>query len=102
MRKLVGRAKARHPEKSLWIWTGNTYEELQTFIRFHGCVGVHSWNLAQARMTGILSWADVLVDGPFIEAEKDLALRFRGSRNQRIIDLQRTKEKGEVILWDEG
>ena len=42
---------------------------------------------------------DVLVDGPFVQAEKDISLRFRGSRNQRLIDVQRTLVTGTLTLW---
>ena len=42
---------------------------------------------------------DVLVDGPFVQAERDISLRFRGSRNQRLIDVQRTLATGEITLW---
>ena len=49
----------------------------------------------------LLSACDVVVDGPFIEAEKDLSLAFRGSRNQRIIDVRKTLGKGEIILYKE-
>jgi anaerobic ribonucleoside-triphosphate reductase activating protein len=48
-----------------------------------------------------MKYIDVLVDGPFVEAEKDLSLRFRGSRNQRIIDVKKTRETGKVVLWNE-
>ena len=44
---------------------------------------------------------NVVVDGPFIETEKDLSLAFRGSRNQRIIDVRKTLGKGEIILYKE-
>ena len=49
----------------------------------------------------LLSCIDVLVDGEFIEEEKDLSLRFRGSRNQRIIDVQASLKEGETGLWNE-
>ena len=62
------RVRKEHPEKDIWIYTGFRYEEL----------------------TGrpLLSYADVLVDGAFVEALKDAGLAFRGSRNQRIINLK--------------
>ena len=47
----------------------------------------------------ILKYADVLVDGPFIIQEKDISLQFRGSRNQRLIDLKKTQEEGSIVLW---
>ena len=49
----------------------------------------------------MLSLIDVLVDGRFVRALKDISLRFRGSSNQRVIDLARTREAGEIILWEE-
>ena len=49
----------------------------------------------------LLETADRLVDGPFVLSQRDLELPFRGSRNQRYIDLVRTREKGEVVLADE-
>ena len=50
----------------------------------------------------LLEHLDVLVDGPFIAAQKNLSLRFRGSSNQRLIDMKKTRAAGEVILWDEA
>ena len=47
----------------------------------------------------LLSQMDILVDGPFIEAKKDLRLKFCGSSNQRLIDLRKTKEDGKIVLW---
>ncbi len=48
----------------------------------------------------ILKYCDVLVDGPFIEEQKDLRLRFKGSKNQRIIDVQKTLSEGKVTLLE--
>ena len=50
----------------------------------------------------MLARIDVLVDGEFVEALKDIKLRFRGSSNQRIIDLKRTRESGGIKLWLDG
>ena len=47
----------------------------------------------------ILSLLDILVDGPFIESQKNISLQFRGSENQRLIDVQKTRERGEIVLW---
>lgn len=70
-----------HPDKPVWLYTGYRYEDVEHLY--------------------IMKYIDVLVDGPFIEAEKDLNLRFRGSRNQRIIDVKKSLRAGEVVLWEE-
>ena len=49
----------------------------------------------------MLGLIDVLVDGEFLIDEKDISLRFRGSRNQRIIDMNRTRQAGHVVLWED-
>jgi anaerobic ribonucleoside-triphosphate reductase activating protein len=71
-------AKEMYPDKSIWVYTGYKYEDLQYLSVMH--------------------YIDVLVDGPFIESEKDLRLAFRGSRNQRIIDVQASRSSGSVTL----
>ena len=71
--------------KSVWLYTGYTYEEA----------------IQRQERLDILSYCDVLVDGKFEIAQKDLRLKFRGSRNQRIIDVQRSLNEQGVILYDE-
>ena len=51
-------------------------------------------------VTALLNVVDVLVDGPFLIVERDLELLYRGSRNQRLIDLRKTEEAGEIVWWD--
>ena len=72
------------PNKSIWVYTGYTYEEL-----------LERNNLFTSL---ILNKIDVLVDGKFIEELKDISLKFRGSSNQRIIDMNKTRELGEITL----
>ena len=69
---LAKEIRERFPDKDQWIWSGYTLEEIQ----------------ADDSMKDILKYVDVLVDGPFIEEQKDLSIPFRGSRNQRIIELK--------------
>ena len=47
----------------------------------------------------LLELTDILIDGPFLLEERDLTLQFRGSRNQRVIDMNKTRESGEIILY---
>ena len=74
--------------KTVWLWTGFKWEDFNFTNNF-------------SLKSMLLSACDVVVDGPFIEAEKDLTLAFRGSRNQRVIDVHKTLEKGEIILYKE-
>ena len=48
----------------------------------------------------LMSLVDVLVDGPYIEDQRNIMLLFRGSENQRLIDMNKTREKGEIVLWE--
>lgn len=83
------RVREWFPKKDIWTFTGFLYEDL---LR----PGSHP----RCEVTDdILSMLDVLVDGPFILAKKEVGLRFRGSRNQRLIDLNKTREAGGVTLW---
>ena len=68
----------------VWCFTGYTLEELL--------------DMRKGDIHGLLEEIDVLVDGPFILEEKDLTLRFRGSRNQRVIDMRKTMARNEVTL----
>ena len=86
---LVRRVREALPGKDVWCYTGYLFEELAA-----GRVGEHSRDL--------LAELDVLVDGPFVEAQKDLKLRFRGSANQRILDVPASLAAGEAALWTEA
>ena len=79
-----------YPDKDIWMWTGFTYDNLE------------GSRADTEYLERILSCVDVLVDGPFVEGLKDITARFYGSLNQRVIDLQKTKKAGHVILWDDG
>lgn len=92
--KLVYTVRDLMPTKTIWIYSGSTYEEL---IEGQDYDGLDGWLTKR-----ILETVDILVDGPFIEAQKNIGLQFRGSENQRIIDLRKTEKQGEVILWKEG
>ena len=84
--------KRRYPKKDVWLFTGNLYEELTAGV------GEHPKSLDIT--PEILSYVDILVDGRFVEELKRLGLRFRGSANQRIIDMNKTRAAGEIVIWD--
>ena len=88
---LLQSIKAQYPTKSIWMYSGYTLEELRGNTR------------ARCAITDeILSLVDVLVDGEFVLAQKDIRLRFRGSANQRLIDLKQTLSSDHIVLWDDG
>ena len=87
--KLLRRIKEELPEKSIWAFSGYLFEK----DMLSGKIG---------DVSEYLSYLDVLVDGPFVLAKKNLSLRFRGSENQRIIDVKSSLAEGETILWDDN
>lgn len=89
---LLREMKKRYPNKTVWLFTGNLYEELT------GQLGEHYKFLPIT--AEILSLVDILVDGRYVEELKNLGLRFRGSSNQRIIDMNKTRAEGRVVIWD--
>ena len=87
---LLRRVRAAHPEKNIWCYSGYTLEEM--------CSEGHP----RCEVTDeMLSLIDVLVEGRFVEEKKNLSLRFRGSSNQRVLDLKKTLETGEIVLYCE-
>ena len=81
-----------YPQKTVWCYSGYTLEQL--------CGKVES--AARCDVTDeMLSYIDVLVDGRFVLEKKNIRLRFRGSENQRLIDMNKTRARGEIVLWDD-
>jgi len=89
--ELLRQVKTRYPCKSIWAFSGYLFDkDILT-----GKLG--DWEVTKE----YLSYLDVLVDGPFIQAKKDLNLRFRGSSNQRLIDVQQSLAAGTIVLWSD-
>lgn len=84
---LLRRIKEELPEKTIWAYTGYLYDDFLAGNR--ACCEASE---------EFLSLLDVMVDGPFILEQKDISLKFRGSANQRIIDVQETKKQGNIVL----
>ncbi len=87
--KVLKKVKEKYPQKTVWCYSGYTFEELTGKSR------------ARCEVTAqMLNMIDVLVDGKFVEELKDISLRFKGSSNQRLIDLKATLTLGEIVLWN--
>ncbi len=88
---LLRQVKKSFPEKDIWCYSGYLFDR-----QILGQMCQESETTKE-----MLSYIDILVDGQFVEEKKNLKLRFRGSENQRIIDVKRSLETGRVILWQE-
>ena len=82
MLELIKKIKERYPDKTIWMWTGHIYEDLTD------------------KQMEIVKLIDVLVDGPFVISQRCPSKRFRGSTNQRIIDIKKTLESGTITIHD--
>lgn len=87
--KLLRRVRKERPDKDIWSYTGFVYD--------------HDLLEGQRKHTEVtdemLSYLDVLVDGPFMQEKKNISLWFRGSENQRVINMPQTLKEGRVVLY---
>lgn len=84
------RVRQACPDKTVWAFSGYTWEELTEESR------------ARCEVTdAVLAMVDVLVDGEFVEEQKDISLRFRGSANQRLIDVPASLSRGTLVPWQD-
>ena len=86
---LLKQVKERYPEKDIWCYSGYLFDS-----QILGQMSQESETTQK-----MLSYLDVLVEGRFVEEKKNLKLRFRGSENQRIIDVKKSLEAGRIVLW---
>lgn len=106
--ELLRKVRERYPGKSIWCYTGYDYErDLLAWKeeQERGCLTADSGKRGgeterTQEMAELLSLIDVLVDGEFVEERKNLRLAFRGSENQRVIDVGESLRRGEVILYE--
>ncbi len=88
---LLRQIREKYPHKSIWCFSGYLFDR-----------DILAGRLGDPAVTReMVSYLDVLVDGPFILEKKDLTLRFRGSSNQRIINVPASLEAGEIVLWED-
>ena len=89
--ELLRQVKKAYPEKSIWAFSGYLFDR-----------DILAGRLGPWEVTAeYLSYLDVLVDGPFVQEKKNLSLRFRGSENQRLINVPQSLERGEIVLWED-
>lgn len=82
---LVSDIKTQFPQKIIWLYTGYTWEEL----------------IGDVSVLNIIKFVDIIIDGPYKDELRDITLPFRGSSNQRVIDVKKSLKAGEVILYCE-
>ena len=88
---LLREVREKYPQKDIWCFTGFRLEdELLRDGSYPRCEVTDA----------LLACIDILVDGRFVKELKDIALQFRGSRNQRVIDMARTRETGQIAIWE--
>lgn len=89
--QLLRQVKKKFPQKTVWAFSGYLFDR-----------DILPEKLGDPEITReLLSYVDVLVDGPFVESRKNLMLRFRGSDNQRLIDVPQSIATGKVVLWQD-
>ena len=88
---LAKKLRERFPEKTIWLYSGYTFD-----------TEILEWAKDDEIVKNLLPLLDVIVDGEFILKEKNLNLKFRGSANQRLIDVKRSLAEGKTVLCDEN
>lgn len=100
---LIHDIKIKREDVKIWLWTGTTFEDLYklTFLRTQSndeILNSLGWNNSTlADLTYILNNIDYMIDGRFIQEQKDLTLKFRGSKNQRWLDMRASLAAGQAI-----
>lgn len=96
--ELVETFKNYLPDKSIWLWTGYKYEDIYMLDKV---IESGYIDMKEIKRQLVLECIDVLIDGKFEKDNKDLSLRFRGSSNQRIIDVQNSLKQRKIIELEE-
>ena len=100
--KLVKEIRISFPEKTIWLYTGfewNQIMNMQVMQPIFSCKDLESKIQNILKRQEIIKMCDVLVDGEYIDEQKDLTLKFRGSKNQRVIDVKKSLAQNKVVLY---
>lgn len=95
---LIKEIRISFPEKTIWLYTGYTWEQL-VYSRMPSGVGKEKEFLNWNRRNEIISNIDICIDGEYVDNLKDLTLKWRGSKNQRVIDVKQSLTQNKVVLY---
>ena len=98
---LIKEIRISFPEKTIWLYSGYNFDLLNSKYNEYKYTSFAANADEWLTRWEIISNVDVLVDGEYIDEQKDLTLKFRGSKNQRVIDVQQTLKQGKVVLYCE-
>ena len=95
----ANRFRLSFPNKSIWLYSGYLWSDLWE----HDVEGNRTWKELRNyyKRQQIVENCTVMVDGRYIDSQRDTSLRWRGSKNQRVINIQQSLQKGEIVLWTE-
>nr|DAE83797.1 MAG TPA: 4Fe-4S single cluster domain protein [Bacteriophage sp.] len=92
---LVKEIRISYPQKNIWLYTGYSIEDIVNF----NSVSQQNFDIDNFIRNSILTYIDVLVDGEYIDEQRDVSLAYRGSKNQRVIDVQKSLTQEKLILY---
>lgn len=95
---LIKEIKERFPDKTIWLYTGYTYEQIMWPVITDDFNSERDKLISEKRK--ILQLCDVLVDGEYIDEQRDITLKWRGSANQRVIDVQKSIKNKKIYLYE--
>lgn len=101
----VNKIRLLSQKKSIWIYSGYTWQEIMEYkTPFDNVMTAHNveilYDYHMWKRKNIISQCNVLIDGHYIDSQRDITLKWRGSSNQRLINIQKSIQKGEIVLWD--
>lgn len=91
---LIKEIRIPFPEKTIWLYTGYKIEDI-----FYPYIINQPMTCEQRKRIGVIRYVDILVDGEYIDEQKDLTLKFRGSKNQHVIDVQQSLAQNKIVLY---
>ena len=92
--KLVKEIRISYPEKTIWLYTGYKIENI-----FYPYIINQPMTCEQRKRIGVIRYVDILVDGEYIDEQRDVTLKWRGSKNQRVIDVKESIAQNKIVLY---